>query len=242
MSRSLLALAMMVPLVAGAPALAQEVDMRPQINVLGEGKAHVSPDMAVISLAVLKEAETAREAMDLNNADMAAVIAALKEEGIEARDLQTSGLSINPQYVYPNDNNGEEKPRITGYQVTNSLTVRIRNLEKVGSVLDRSVSLGVNQGGNIIFTNDDPAEAMSEARKSAVDDARKKAETLAEAAGVTVGKVLSISESGGMMPPPMPMMKAMRAQGMMAEAAVPVEAGENSYTVQVNVSFELVQE
>ena len=82
---------------------------------------------------------------------------------------------------------------------------------------------------------------MSEARKSAVEDARKKAETLAEAAGVTVGKVLSISESGGMTPP-MPMMKAMRAQGMMAEAAVPVEAGENTYTVQVNVTFELVQE
>jgi len=240
MSRSLFALAMMVPLIAGAPALAQEVDMRSKINVLGEGEARVSPDMAVITLAVLKEAATAREAMDQNNSDMAAVIAALKEEGIEARDLQTSGLSINPQYVYPNERNSEEKPRITGYQVTNSLTVRVRDLDKVGGVLDRSVSLGVNQGGNIIFTNDDPTSAMSDARKSAVEDAVAKARTLAEAAGVEVGKVLSISENAGM-PAPMPMMKAMRAQGMAAEAAVPVEAGENTYTVQVNVTFELVQ-
>lgn len=240
MSRSLLALAMMVPFIAGSPALAQEIDMRSKINVLGEGEARVSPDMAVISLAVFKEAETAREAMDQNNSDMAAVIAALKEEGIEAKDLQTSGLSINPQYVYPNDRNSEEKPRITGYQVTNSLTVRVRDLDKVGSILDRSVSLGVNQGGSIVFTNDDPTAAMSDARKSAVEDALAKAQTLAEAAGVEVGKVLSISESNGM-PQPMPMMKAVRAQGMAMDASVPVEAGENSYTVQVDVTFELVQ-
>lgn len=241
MSRSLFALAMMVPLIAGVPALAQESDMSAKISVMGEGEARVSPDMAVVSLAVLKEAETARAAMDQNNSDMAAVIAALKEEGIAGKDLQTSGLSINPQYVYPNERNSEEKPRITGYQVTNSLTVRIRDLAKVGNVLDRSVSLGVNQGGNIIFTNDDTAAAMNEARKRAVEDAVSKAKTLAEAAGVSVGKVVSIIESGGM-PAPMPMMKASRMQAMGADASVPVEAGENAYSVQVNVTFELVQE
>lgn len=241
MSRSLVAFAMVVPFLAGAPAVAHEADMRPKIQVLGEGEARVSPDMAIISLSVLKEAETAREAMDQNNSDMAAVIAALKEEGVEAKDLQTSGLSISPQYVYPNDSNGEQKPRIIGYQVTNALTVRVRDLDKVGHVLDRSVSLGVNQGGNIIFTNDDPAAAMSDARKRAVEDAVSKAETLAQAAGVSVGKVLSISESGGM-PAPMPLAKGVRMQAMAAEAAVPVEAGENTYTIRVDVTFELVQQ
>jgi len=240
MSRSLVALALVLPLVAAAPVFAQEVDMRPKIEVLGEGEARVSPDMAIVTLAVLKEAPTAREAMDQNNSAMAAVIAALKEEGIAAKDLQTGGLSINPQWVYPDGKDPAEKPRITGYQVTNSLTVRVRDLAKVGGVIDRSVSLGVNQGGNIVFTNDDPAEAMSEARKDAVENAMAKAKTLAEAAGVGLGSVLRITEGGGM-PAPMPMMKSMRAQGMVAEASVPIEAGENTYTVQVNVTFELVQ-
>ena len=240
MSRSLVALALTLPLLAGTPVFAQEVDMRPKIEVLGEGEARISPDMAVVSLAVLKEAPSAREAMDQNNSAMASVIAALKEEGIEAKDLQTGGLSISPQWVYPDNRNGEEKPRITGYQVTNSLTVRVRDLKKVGNVIDRAVSLGLNQGGNIVFTNDNPTETMNEARKSAVEDAMAKAKTLAAAAGVELGSVLRITESGGM-PAPMPMMKAVRAQGMVAEAGVPIEAGENTYTVNVNVIFELVQ-
>ncbi|GAA4528760.1 SIMPL domain-containing protein [Chelativorans composti] len=240
MTRSLLALAFVVPLIAAAPAFAQESDMRPKIHVTGEGEVRVAPDTALVTLSVLKEAATAREAMDENNAAMAAVIAALKEEGIEAKDLQTSGLSINPQYVYPDGKNGEDKPRITGYQVTNTLSVRVRDIEKVGAVLDRAVSLGVNQGGNIVFTNDDPASVLGEARKKAVEDAMAKARELAEAAGAEVGKVLRITESGGT-PPPMPMMKAARMEAMVASAPVPVEAGENAYRVNVNVTFELLQ-
>ncbi|MFC6490914.1 SIMPL domain-containing protein, partial [Nitratireductor sp. GCM10026969] len=185
MSRFFVPLVLAASALAVLPAAAQGPDLRPKIMVTGEGEARISPDMAIIALAVQREGETAREAMDENNAAMAAVIAALKEEGIEARDLQTSGLSIDPQYVYPNNNNGEEKPRITGYRVTNALTVRVRDLENVGEILDRSVSLGVNQGGNITFTNDDPSEALSQARTRAVEDAVAKARTLAEAAGVS---------------------------------------------------------
>ncbi|WP_163267950.1 SIMPL domain-containing protein [Chelativorans alearense] len=240
MTRCFIPLAFAASVLAVVPAGAQEADAGPKIMVTGEGEATVSPDMAVITFAVLREGDTARAAMDENNAAMAAVIAALKEEGVEARDLKTSGLAISPQYVYPNDDNGEEKPRITGYQVTNTLTVRVRDMEKVGEVLDRSVSLGVNQGGDIAFTNDDPAEALKEARTQAVEDAFSKARTLAEAAGVSLGDLLEISEQAGARPP-MPMPRAMRMEAA-AQSSVPIEAGENSYKVQVNVTFALEQE
>lgn len=240
MNRSLMPLMLAASLFAVPGAVAQEaVQPQPKISVTGEGEATLSPDMALITLAVVEEAETARAAMDANNAAMAAVIAKLKEEGIEARDLQTSGLSINPQYVYPNNRNDEEKPRITGYEVRNQLTVRIRDLTKVGAILDQSVTLGVNQGGQISFTNEDPSEALTEARKRAVEEAMAKAKTLAEAAGVTLGGVVEISERTSH-PQPVPMAgKMMRAE--MAADSVPVEAGENSYIVQVDVTFSIGQ-
>ncbi|WP_309085212.1 SIMPL domain-containing protein [Chelativorans sp.] len=240
MIRSSIPLALAISFAAALPAGAQET-MQPKITVIGEGEAKLAPDMAVIRLAVVRQADTAREAMDANNQAMTAVVAALKEAGIEARDLQTSGLAVEPQYVYPDSQNSEPKPRITGYQVTNGLTVRIRDLAKVGEILDRSVNLGVNQGGYISFTNDDPDAALNEARKRAIQDAVVKARILAEAAGVALGDVLEISENMMGSPPPMPLgAKAMRMEAA-ADASVPVEAGENSYTVQVNVTFELDQ-
>ncbi|EKF17984.1 SIMPL domain-containing protein [Nitratireductor pacificus] len=227
--------ALAAALVAAAPAMADQ--QAPRIVVTGEGEAVVSPDMAILSLAVLREAETARAALDANNEAMTAVIAAMKEAGIEARDLQSGGLSINPRYVYPNDKNGEKAPRIVGYEVANTLTVRIRDLAKVGDVLDRSVTLGVNQGGGLTFTNDDPSATLTEARKRAVQDAMDKARTLAEAGGVKLGKITEISEQT-LRQPPMPYAgKAMRMEA--AAEAVPVEAGENSYRIQVNVTFDL---
>ncbi|WP_011581408.1 MULTISPECIES: SIMPL domain-containing protein [Chelativorans] len=242
MTRSFIPLALAASFLAVLPAGAQEQDREPRISVTGEGKANVAPDMAVINLAVVREAATAREAMDANNQAMVAVIAALKEAGIAERDLQTSGLSIEPRYVYPNDQNGEKEPRITGYQVTNGLTVRIRDLKRVGEILDRSVTLGVNQGGYISFTNDDPSAAMNDARKRAVEDAISKARTLAEAAGVKLGDVVQISENMVGTPPPRPLgAKMMRMEADQA-VSVPVEAGESTYTVQVNITYELDQQ
>ncbi|UUP16233.1 SIMPL domain-containing protein [Nitratireductor thuwali] len=240
MTRSFLPIALAASMAVVPQAFAQEQILQPKITVTGEGEARLSPDMAIVTLAVTREAETARAAMDDNSSAMAAVIAALKEEGIEARDLQTSGLSIQPQYVYPNERNEEREPRIVGYQVSNQLTVRIRDMDKVGAILDRSVSLGVNQGGHIAFTNDDPTEALTEARKRAVEDAMTKARTLADAAGVNLGKLIELSESAAT-PPPMPMAGKMMRAEMAADAAVPIEAGENSYTIEVNVTFSIEQ-
>ncbi len=225
------------------PAMAQEADMaKPvaKIAVTGEGEAQAAPDMAILTLNVLREADTAREAMTANNEAMGKVLAAMKEAGIEDRDLQTAGINIQPRYQYPDDKNGLKEPKITGYTVTNSLTVRVRDVTKVGEVLDKSVSLGVNQGGNLTFTNDNPAAVINEARKRAVADALTKARTLADAAGVGLGRVLEISEQPWR-PQPVPFARAEMKMAVPQSDAAPVAAGENSYNVQVNVTFELKQ-
>jgi uncharacterized protein YggE len=132
-----------------------------------------------------------------------------------------------------------EAPRIVGYTVRNSLSVRIRDISRVGVVLDKSVTLGVNEGGSIMFTNDDPSEAMTQARVEAMQEAIAKANTLAGAAGVKVGRVLEISEQS-YSPRPIPMARAEMAMARSADA-VPVATGENTYKVTVNVSFAIDQ-
>lgn len=241
---TLLATSFSAIMLAGAltlPALAQENQMTKQparIAVTGEGTMTASPDMAILNLSVLREAKTAREAMTANNEAMAKVLEAMKKAGIEDRDLQTGGINIQPRYVYPDDKNGLKEPSITGYTVSNSLTVRVRDLAKVGNVLDESVTLGINQGGDLNFVNDNPAATINEARKRAVTDAIAKAKTLADAAGVGIGRLVEINEQSR---PPMPIARAQFKT--MADAApqgsVPVEAGENSYNVSVNVVFEI---
>ena len=212
----------------------------PRILVTGQGSVDIAPDMAVLSLTVSREAETARAALDANSSAMKEVLAAMKAEGIAARDLQTSGFSIQPRYIYPSPKSGQrEPPRIVGYTVRNSLTVRVRDIENVGAILDKSVTLGVNEGGNISFTNADTSVPITQARTLAVKDAIAKANTLAEAAGVKTGKLLEISEQS-FMPRPMQMARSSMAMGDAAEA-VPVATGENTYRVSVNVSFAIEQ-
>ena len=235
MRRIILPLAGAIAIALAAPALAQGITERPRIVVTGEGEVALRPDLAIISLTVMREAKTARAALDETNAAMADIIAEMKQAGIAQRDLQTGGLQINPRYHYPNNGAEGEAPRIVAYQVANSLTVRVRDLDALGAIIDRSVTLGVNQGAGIALTNDDPSEALAEARRRAVADAIDKARTLAGAAGVGLGDILEMSEQAHR-PQPMPIeARAFRAEA--ADSAVPIEAGENSYTVTVNVTF-----
>tara|TARA_R110002020_G_scaffold207296_3_gene412757 strand:- start:2637 stop:3365 length:729 start_codon:yes stop_codon:yes gene_type:complete len=212
------------------------------ISVSGEGVAAVAPDMAVVSLSVLREAETARAALDANNAAMSEVLAAMKQEGIAERDLQTGAFSIQPRWVYPQNQNGStEEPRITGYTVTNTLTVRIRDLSRLGAILDSSVSLGVNQGGDVMFTNDDQETIRETARLDAIAKAKAKAEAMVEALGVSLGRIAQISENS-YSAPPMPMMRAEMAMAApKADSSVPVASGENEYRVTVSVTWEIAQ-
>lgn len=222
-------------LLPALPARAEPLPP-PRIVVTGEGEMAVRPDLAIVSLGVMREAKSAREALDANNAAMARVIAAMKETGIAERDLQTAGLQIMPRYTYTNKPDGTQQAELVGYEVTNTLSVRIRDLAKTGEILDQAVTLGINLGGGISFTNDNPAAALQEARRRAVADAMAKAHTLGEAAGVALGRIIEITDTN-VVPPPIPL----AAKAMVREAAdsVPVEVGENSYRVQVNVTFEL---
>ncbi|NEH59867.1 DUF541 domain-containing protein [Rhizobium leguminosarum] len=230
-----------LPLAASAPAFAQEAKPRePVISVTGDGESSVAPDMAIVNLAVVKQAKTAREALDENNKAMNDVLAALKSGGIAERDLQTSGFSIQPQYNYPQPVDGQQQqPQLIGYQTINSVTVRLRDLAKLGAVIDQSVTLGINQGGEIQFTNDKPDAAIEEARKAAVADAVKRAKTLSEAAGVKLGRILEINENvPRAMPQPVYRATMMKEA---SDAAVPVQGGENNYNVSVTVTFAIEQ-
>ena len=175
---------------------------------------------------------------DANNKAMGDVLAALKKAGIEDKDLQTSGFNVQPRYHYPKSSSGNKPPELVGYIVTNSLTARVRDLASLGTILDQSISLGVNSGGSIQFTNSDPQPIIEQARKNAVAEAIAKARTLTEAAGVKLGRIVLISEAGRNAPGPRPMA---RMERMAASDAVPIAQGENSYSVSVNVQWELLQ-
>jgi uncharacterized protein len=220
-----------------APTAAEAADPTPRrIVVLGEGEASVKPDIAILSLAVMREAPSAGEALASNSKAMTDVIAALKAAGVAERDLQTAGVQINPRYDYVNKPDGTQVTKLAAYQVTNTVTVRVRDLGKTGEIIDKAVSLGVNQGGSVTFTNDDPKATLTEARQNAIADAIDKAKTLTAAAGVKLGQVMEISDVAYAQPP-LPI-QAKAFDGTAGEAT-PVEAGENAYKVQVNVTFEL---
>lgn len=214
-----------------------------QITVTGTGEARAKPDLALSSLTVLRVAPTAAAALADANKAMSQVIEAMKALKIESRDLQTSGFQITPQYRYDTTQDGTQAPpELVGYEVRNSLSVRIRDLATVGSLLDRAVTLGVNEGNGIQFTIDDPAPLRSEARRKAVEDARATALALAEAAGVTLGPVVSIDVPSDAMPPlPAPMqMTRMAMAAPKSEADTAVETGENTVSVNVRMVFTLL--
>ncbi len=241
-SRSVILQAAAAVLLSLAPPLwAAESVPAPHILVSGQGSVSVAPDMALLSLSVTREAATAREALDASSAAMESVIEAMKTQGIGARDLQTSDFSIQPRYLQPPPapSGQREPPRIVGYTVRNSLSVRVRDLSVLGVILDKSVTLGVNQGGSVTFTNSDPSKVLEEARAMAVKQALAKAQTLAAAAGVKTGKILEISEQS-FNPRPQPMGRMEFAAAVPADR-VPVESGEDTYHVTVNLRVAIEQ-
>lgn len=226
-------------LLVGKSAQANEEPV-PRIMVTGEGSVDIAPDMAVLMLSVNREAPTAREALTANSAAMSKVLAAMTGLGIDKRDLQTANFDIQPRYTNPNRqaNGSAQAPKLVGYIVRNSLSVRVRDISRVGEVLDTSVTLGVNEGGSILFTNDDPSAAITQARTRAMQEALAKARTLADAADVELGNVLEISEQNYS-----PRAQPMMAKAMMMDSAesVPISAGENTYSVTVSVSLAIEQ-
>lgn len=221
-------------LVAG-PALADG-----KLTVSGIGIARSAPDMATITTGVTTQSATAREALDANTEAMNELIAVLREAGLESRDIQTTDFTVSPQYVYSDqrDESGFSlPPQIAGYQVSNAVSIAVRDLDNLGSVLDRAISVGANTINGIAFSVENPTELLAEARRNAVSEARAKAETYADAAGVTLGSIDIISEQDGYIPP-QPVLQAARAE-VAFDNAVPVEAGESTYSVTVTITWEL---
>lgn len=205
-----------------------------RLTVTGEGDARVAPDQATVQLGVTTQAESAAAAMRQNSEQQTGVIAALTDAGIEAADIQTSGLNLTPMVDY-----GEGRaPRVTGYQANNMVSVRVRDVPRLGEVLDAIVTAGANEINGISFTRDDSQATEDEARRVAVADARHKAEVLAEAAGLTLGRLVSLRDAEAPQGP-QPMMMQAR---MEADAKVPVAPGELSMTAQVHAEYALVDD
>src|SRR5712672_4073313 len=213
-----------------APARA-ESEPPAVISVTGEAKISAPPDLAQIDGGVTSEAKTAREASEANNAAMGKVLLALKGAGIEEKDYQTSRLSLQPQYA---PNRPGPSP-VVGYRASNRVTIRLRDVTKIASMIDVLVGAGANDIGGINFMVSQASKLLDEAREQAISDARRKAQIYAKAAGVTLGEPLSISEESS----PTPVFRAKVASGM--AAAAPVAQGEETLQVTVAVSWAIKQ-
>jgi uncharacterized protein len=202
------------------------------ITVSGAGRVIIAPDVADLRLGVSITKPTVKEARALAADQMTKVIAALKKLGIAEKDIQTTGLSLQPQYTYPSSGN----PRLTGYTLLNAVTVTIRDLDKLGDAVDDGLAAGATTLDGVWFRVDDPSGAQRQAREQAVADARAHAGTLASAAGVTITGVASISEVSA--PGPQPMFyEGARLQALAADAATPIQVGTNEVVVTVTVEY-----
>jgi uncharacterized protein len=222
-SRVLFASIVSIVSLAPLPSLAIEK----LVTVTGEATIAVAPDSAMIRIGVSSQDKTAREASDANARQMTAVLVAIKGNNIADRDIQTSRLSLQPQY----DPNKSGTARLTGFQATNQVTVRIRDIANLAAVLDSAIAAGANEMSGIEFIVSEQSKLLDRARDDAIADAHRKAELYAKAAGSRLGHVVAISEEGST-PPPRPM-QALRA------GAVPISPGEQTLRAAVTVSYEL---
>jgi len=225
--RALSALFLSAALALAVPALAEETGPATVIAT-GTGTVEVAPDLATLSIGVTTQGDTAANALTANTAAMEAVMARLIASGIEARDMQTSNLYLSPNWT----GYDTATPTISGFVASNSLTVQVRILDTLGAVLDASVADGANTLNGLTFGLANPGPVLDEARKEAVADARARAELLATAAGMTLGRIVLISEAEGAI---------VAYDGYRADAAapVPVAGGELGLSANVTIQYEI---
>ncbi len=224
-------LAATLALAPVATALADEGKGR--ISITGTASIDAKPDLATVNAGVESTGPTARDALTANSKQMNAVFDAIKGLGIEDRDVGTSNFNIAQNWRH-----GPEGSKPDGYRVSNQVSLRLRDVSRIGEVLDALTSAGVNQAGNIQFDVEDADTLLDTARSKAVGKARKRAELYAAAAGVTLGKVMNISEGGPNRQLPHPQFAAMESR---SAGAPPIAPGEQKLNVSVTVTWALVE-
>ncbi len=231
---------MALPLLSPQPAQAQSCcksDDQSVLNLSAYGEVKQAPDMATVSAGVQTDALTAEEAMRQNRTQMNQVFRALERLGIADKDIQTSNLTLSPQWQHSNN----QRPRVVGYRAANTVTVIVRDLTKVGPAIDAVVGAGSNSLHGVNFALSNPEEALNEARREAAKALREKAQLYAQAMGYRLGRIIRLNEQGGNSPAPQ--YKAARA--MMAEASMdaptPVAPGEMTMRISLSGQFELLR-
>jgi uncharacterized protein YggE len=237
MIRILAAAAALAIALPAATAAAQPVPVQAisgtRLDVVALGEVTRVPDVARINAGVVTQATSASEAIRLNSGRMAAVRDALRRAGIAERDIQTSNISLQPDYRYAEN----QPPVLTGYRAANEVSVRFRDIAQTGRILDALVAQGANQINGPMLEIDRPEAALDEARTAALANARARAELYARSLGMRVRRVLSVSEAGiPSMPYPRPMMAA---RGAAVAEAMQIDPGEQRLGVTLTVSFEL---
>lgn len=219
------------PVLARAEDAAHTEFEATTLQLSAAGEAHAAPDVASINVGVETLAPTAAQALHENSAQMSATIAALKAQGVAARDIQTSGLNLNAQYVF---HDGEAR-KLTGYQAANTVTITVRDLARLGATVDAVVGAGANQINGVSFSLSDPQHAEDEARRAAVKALEAKAALYADATGYRLARLVSLSDGGGQGSPVRPMMLSASRK----LSATPTEPGEMDVVVTVNAVYEL---
>ncbi len=216
------------------PAVAQQPPAPPpplppaRIIVTGEGSVSVPPDYAEIASGATNQAKTAKEASDANAKVIVALNAALKNDGIAASDVQTLRFSVSPVYGTPQQNS---PPKLVGFSVSNELRIKVRQIDRVGEILDSLIQAGATDSGSVQFLHSNMSQVLDQARQKAMADARRKAELYAQSAGLKLGGVAWVTEvPASAAPAPL-----MRAYG--AAASVPISAGADTMNFQITVSF-----
>ena len=223
---------------ATAPAAAQprlvEVDQSRSIEIVGEASVEAAPDFASVTLGVTTAAKDAGAALDANSKAVAALIAALKGDGVAAADIQTSSLSVSPNFASRKPGS-TDAPEIVGYTVANMVTVTARDLSRLGGLIDKAVGQGANAMYGVAFGQSAPGALLDKARPQALADARRKAEIYAAAAGAKLGRLMNLSEQVG----GQPLLAPRRVFAATAAAPPPIEAGQDKLTVTVTARYEL---
>jgi len=233
MKNAVLAALMLAVAVLPSTAMAQQITQTiagTRLDISATGEVTRVPDVAIISAGVVSRSASASGALQDTANRMSQVLAALKRAGVADRDIQTSNVSLNPEYRYPEN----QSPQLVGYTASNNVTVRFRDIRSSGKILDALVTVGANQINGPTLTVDKPESALDEARAKAVAIGRARAELYAHSLGLRVVRIVSVNESGGYaVPPPVPMMMA---QARKADTSI--EAGEQKLQVNVAMTFE----